>query len=124
MARIPRIYRVRSVHGDGRVEIRNYQTPEAAEERRERFEIADPFASISVTASHPVTFPEPTGDLSPMDIPDSIIAEAKLHDLFEHLGIAGPFVVGISVAPGEVLVEYQPDLTGKRKPKIWRVGIE
>lgn len=123
MARIPRLYRVRSYHADGTVEQRHYQGPEAAEERRQRFEQADPFAVISVTQSHPVTYPRPAGDPTPMDIPDSLVQRSVLDDFLLTLGVRPDAVQLVMVSALEVVVEYQPDLTGKRAPKLWRVSI-
>lgn len=123
MARIPRPYRVRSYHSDGTVEQRHYQGPEAAEERRQRFEQADPFAVISVTPSHPVTYPRPAGAPTPMDIPDSLVERRVLNEFLLTLGIKPEAVQLVMVSELEVVVEYQPDLTGKRAPKLWRVSI-
>lgn len=123
MARIPRLYRVRSYHSDGTVEQRHYQGPKAAEERRAKFEQADPFAVISVTASHPVTYPRPAGDPTPMDVPDSLVTRAALNDFLSMLGVRPDAVQLVMLSPQEVVVEYQADPSGKQAPKLWRVSI-
>lgn len=123
MARIPRLYRVRSFHRDGTAELRHYQGPEAAEERRAKFEQADPFAVITVTPSHPVTYPRPAGDPTPMDIPDSLVERRVLDEFLLTLGVKPDAVQLVMVSPLEVVVEYQPDASGKRAPKLWRVSI-
>lgn len=123
MARIPRLYRVRSRHGDGTAEVRHYQGPEAAEERRAKFEAADPLAVITVTPSHPVTYPRPAGDPTPMDVPDSLVQRSVLDEFMLTLGILPKAVQLIMVTPSEVVVEFQPDPSGKRAPKLWRVSI-
>lgn len=123
MARIPRLYRVRSFHRDGTAEHRHYQGPKAAEERRERFEQADPEAIVSVTPSHPITWPRPAGDPTPMDIPDSLVSREVVAEFLQQCGLKPEAVSLAMFSPEEVVLEYQSDPTGKRAPLLWRVGF-
>lgn len=123
MARIPRMYEVRSFSTVGEIKLRHYQTPEAAEARAERFRLADPTAIVSVTASHPITYPRPAGDPTPFDVPDSLINATKVEQFLELCGLKPSAVSLAMFTPAEVVLEYQPDSTGKRAPKLWRVSI-
>lgn len=123
MARIPRLYRVISRHRDTTSETRHYQTPEAAKARAELFAKADKDATISIEPSHPVTYPRPSGDPSPLDIPDTLVSRAVVDDFAAQLGLKSSAVQLVIVEPEEVVVQYQPDPTGKRAPKFWRVSF-
>lgn len=124
MARIPRLYRVRSVHLNGKVETRHYQGPEAASLRHGAFELDDPKAIVTTTPSHPVMFPLPSGDPSPLDVPDGVMSRKGADLLLARLGIEPSAVQNIIVTSAEIVVQYQPDQTGKREPKLWRIAIE
>lgn len=123
MARIPRLYRVQSRHRDGTTETRHYQGPEAAQERVDRFGFADPLASIIITPSHPITYPRPQGDPTPLDIPDTLVSRKVVDEFLRQLGIEPGAVQLVMFSEQEAVVEYQPDPTGKRAPKLWRASI-
>lgn len=130
MARIPRLYRVVSRHGNGAQDTRHYQTPKAADERRERFLIADPDAAVTVTPSHPITFPHEAGDAAMFDIPDTIIDQLEWRKFARLLGLDPMAVVAIHPAPADsmIVVEYDtattPAQRGKHAPALWRVYLE
>lgn len=129
MARIPRLYRARRVSLDGTVEQRTYQTPKAAEERRERMAQADPRAIVTVTASHPVTFPHAAGDAQTFEIPDTTVSRSTVNDFLRQLGIEPAAVQAVTVGDDTLLVTYdehhdKPAKRGKRAPRNWRVFIE
>lgn len=133
MARIQRLYRVLGTWPDGSTKVRHYQGPEAAEERRLRWlheysphdgeDGTQPALSVVVTASHPVSYPHPAGDPTPMDIPDTLVDRATVDSFLLTLGILPAAVQVIMFSSAEVVVEYQPDPTGKREPKLWRASI-
>lgn len=122
MARLPRLHRVVAAWPDGKRKRRNYLGPEAADERRKRWE-ADG-ASVSVTPSYPVVWPTALDDR--FDIPDSIISRTAWDDLAARLGIKPEAVLSVTVGREHLTVEYdpKPSKPGTQAPRIWVVYIE
>lgn len=122
MARLPRLYRAVGRWADGKRKSRNYLTPEAANERRVRWE--EDGAVVSVEPSYPVVFPRLDADQ--FDIPDMLMARSAWHDLGERLGIKPEAILSVTVGKAELAVEYdpRPDKPGKYAPKTWRIYLE
>lgn len=125
MARLPRLYRVRSAHRDGSVDRRHYQTPEAAEERAERFREADPDAIVTVTPSHVVTYPHEHGDAALLEIPDTAMPLAAWQIMAASLGVEPEAIESIHVSGDTLTVEYHRDPSKRgRAPQLWRVYLD
>ena len=122
MARIPRLYRVQVTQPDSKVRTLHYQTPEAAEFRKGVLEMENAGNIVTVTPSHPVTYPHPAGDATTFDIPDSLVDHLTVEAFVLELGILPGAVRAITFEDERISVEYQPDPTGKRAPKTWVVG--
>lgn len=122
MARLPRLHRVVAIWPDGKRKRRNYLGPEAAQERRVRWE--GDGAAVSVTPSYPVVWPSAVGDQ--FDIPDSVMTRAAWHDLAERLGIKPEAVLSITVGREVLTVQYdpKPSKPGTVAPRTWVVYIE
>jgi len=122
MARLPRIYLVTGTWPDTSRKTRKYLTPEAADERREKWEAKG--ATATVQPSYPVAFPDIKGDR--FDIPDGLISRDTWHDLAARLGIKPEAVRGITVTPTQIVVEYDPEpkRPGKAEPRLWLIQIE
>lgn len=143
MPRIPRLYRVLATYRNGETATRHYQTPEAANERRLRFEAGRPallseeaklewetanpdatawpldIPTVTVTPSHPVTYPHAAGDASMFEIPDTV---------FDHV-IWRTFLVMIGLSSDAEILSITPDGDGitvtyttnpKHAPHTWR----
>lgn len=144
MARIPRLYRVHAAYRNGDTATRHYQTPEAAEARRERFEqgrtpalsqeAADTHRAngteaprdvptVTVTPSYPVTYPRALGDSLPFEIPDSLVAAEVFLAFIRELGISPEAFRSLRAEGNEILVEIDADKSKKHAPRTWRVEI-
>lgn len=139
------MYRVAATYRNGETATRHYQTPEAAEERRQRFEAgrvqmlseahaADHLAAgtepgrdvpeVTVTASHPITYPHAAGDLDKLDGPDGRMGRGDWEQFATALGLDPRRILSVTIAGDELAAEYQPDAAGKAAPKVWRVALE
>lgn len=144
MPRIPRLYRVRATYRNGEQATRHYQTPEAAAERRERFEAGRPqilsadalakwakehplethpldVPTVEVTPSHPVTYPHAAGDPARFDTPDSELPRAALDEFLLACGILPHAVTSLNFDGSGIVIEYSTD--PKRAPRPWHVNI-
>lgn len=122
MARIPRLYRVRAVHPGAATETRHYQGPEAARARADGFTLKDATAIVTVTPSHPVTYPHPAGDPTPLDLPDAIVSAAAVDSFLRECGLLPEAVKTAYFTEAEVVLEYQP-ANPKAAPILWRAAI-
>lgn len=125
MARTRRLYRVRGVDPHGKTAQRVYQTPEAANYRRDVWELSD-YREVSVTPSYPVRFPAAAGDPAEFDIPNSVVPDTMWRAICGQLGLTDVAVLSLSVADDMLVIEYDPtpDKPGKTEPRTWRVQIE
>lgn len=145
MPRTPRIYQVSATYRNGETSTRHYQTPEAAEERRARFALGRPQAVgraaydahvaagttpprdvplVTVTASHPITYPRAAGDPDRLAVPDSTISADLVLAFYAELGIDPLAVEALRIEGMAVAVEYRTDPSGKAAPGLWQVAIE
>lgn len=142
MARIPRLYEVKATYRNGEVALRHYQTPEAAEERRARFlegrpqvlsasHAADYAASgeepprdipeVTVTPSHPITYPRGGTDAATLDIPDGTVPGWVITEMLQELGVMPEHFQTLTIEGNQVRVEL--DGGEGKPPKSWRVEI-
>lgn len=122
MARLPRLYRVRQVRPDSSIRTRTYLHPEAAAERKARWDEDHPDRPAELTPSYPAVFPHPSGDAQTMPIPDTLVLPEFVDRFILGLGLMPEAVRSITLGPDGLTVEYQADPTGKRQPKVWTVG--
>jgi hypothetical protein len=145
MARTERIWRVVATWPNGEVNRRRYLTPEAAEERRQRFAqgrrptfseaaLAEheangttpaplEFPVVVVTPSYPVTYPKVAGDAATLPVPDASMSADYWGVLAQALGLAPDVIRNVEVYPDRLLVTYQPDPTEQAAPLSWVVEI-
>jgi hypothetical protein len=138
MARTPRLYEVVATYRNGETAKRHYQTPEAAEARRERFAQGRPamlnaaelaahreagttpeldVPVVTVTPSYPIGYPDASGDLVKLGTPDTTMRRAPWLDLCDYAGIRSETVRSVSIVGDNLVFTYQPN--PKEAPLEW-----
>lgn len=154
MPRIPRLYKVEAVYRNKDRSTFHYQTPKAANERAEKLREGRPqqfseaalaawketafpgselpldIPEVTITPSHRVTWPHPSGDATTFDLPDGAIPKKAWLYLVALTGFDPERILRIEPDEDGLTIEFRPNPpAGQRDatsvaPKTWRLVFD